>query len=844
MRICLFLCLMLALLAVPAWSGEISLPSHALDRDTQVPAIYRTHSKGTGKGELTVRWNDVYGRLVEDRKIPFRLTNGSEVTFKLDLRRAVAMRNHVTVHFSFEGVDRNGSKDRREEDADASFVARPADRTWWDYQIIMWQEHSAQHYAVLKSLGISAGMYRGQTETPPEYLLSNDLRWYVENIATDFYSEYHRSFLDRPKNWKFLAAKELYRKDTSSKDAFKRNPSLSDPEWLQKIRDQLVNVARMNSTYRPLFYNLGDESGIADLSAFWDFNFSDHSIAEMRTWLKERYGTLAALNHQWGSTFPSWDTVTPETTNEAMKRTDHNFSSWSDFKEWMDVAFARALKMGSGAIHSVDPNAYVAIEGGQVPGWGGYDYSRLTGVLDAIEPDGSILEIIRSLNAKMVMFTTSFEQGSREKRRVWSDLLRGSRGLILWDAKSEYVGRDGMVGPRGRDAESYFKELRRGIGAVLINSQRQPEPIAIHYSQPSMRTEWMLEQKQKGEAWTGRSASSEEDSSVRWLRESYCRLIEDLGRQYTFVASDRIERGGLLRSGYRVLILPHSTALSEAEAQAMRQFVVQGGVLIADGNPGAYDAHSRRLSRPYLSELFAGPHVGPTTVRTVGRGKAIYVNMDLANYHRDRVLGRGMEGYRVTGRVLRENLAEPEFILGDTSGDPVVGVAIHVFRNGGARIVGLVSNPANQRVDKAQAVVLTFPGGRFAYNLRTAEPLGKEKRLTVQVDPYEPTILSVSPAAMPRLIVSGPRRLRLGETGEIGLRVSGRSPAALHVFHVDVVDPSGEIASRYSGNISAPNGHAATVLPLALNDKPGKWKIRVQDLLSGQAHLSTVDVFE
>src|SRR4029453_14791434 len=137
--------------------------------------------------------------------------------------------------------------------------------------------------------------------------------------------------------------------------------------------------------------------------------------------------------------------------------------------------------------------------------------------------------------------------------------------------------------------EPYFKEIRGGIGALLINSDRQSDPIAIHYSPPSLRVEWMLEQKPNGEAWVKRSASSDEDGPMRWLRESYCRLLDGLGRQYTFVTSAQIEGGGLLKGGYRVLLLPRSTALSEAEADAMRAFVKQGGILIADGRPGPYN---------------------------------------------------------------------------------------------------------------------------------------------------------------------------------------------------------------------------------------------------------------
>ena len=88
--------LLLSLLAIsplPAWGGEIILPSPALDRDARVQALYRTQPAGTGKGVLTVTWTDVYGRLIDHRKIPVDLRGTSEVPFTLDLRRAVVMRN-------------------------------------------------------------------------------------------------------------------------------------------------------------------------------------------------------------------------------------------------------------------------------------------------------------------------------------------------------------------------------------------------------------------------------------------------------------------------------------------------------------------------------------------------------------------------------------------------------------------------------------------------------------------------------------------------------------------------------------------------------------------------------
>jgi len=855
-RVALACCLASLLAPGRCLAGEIILPSPALERDEPIRVLYRTGSLATGKGELSLRWTDVYGRVIEDRKIAFELTDESEVGFTLDLRRAVAMQNELSAHFSFEGVDKKGVKDHREEDARVCFIARPPDRTWWDYAIIMWQQHSAKTFAVLKTLGINAGQYTGKAKTPPEFLLENDLRWYAENIATDFYSEYHRWFPDRPVNWKFQEAKELYKNDPGSREAFKRYPSLSDPKWLKKIQDRLVGSARLNSPYRPLFYDLGDEAGIADLAAFWDFDFSDHSLAEMRHWLKERYGTLAALNRQWGTHFAAWDLVIPMTTTEAMKRSDDNFSAWADFKEWMDIAFARAIHGGVEAVRSVDPEAYVAIAGAQLPGWGGYDYARLSKVLNAIEPYdyGANVEIIRSLNPRMVMTTTSFGRGPEEKRRIWYELLHGSRGIILWDAKSEYAQEDGSVGPRGRESEPYYKELRGGLGALLINSERQSDPIAIHHSQASFRTEWMLQHRPKGEAWVGRTASSEyEDNEFRWRRESYCRLIEDLGWQYNFVDSDQVEEGELVRGGYRMLVLPHSTALSEAEANAIREFVEQGGVVIADGQPGAFDEHARRLSAARLAELFGGPYTESATVRPFGRGKAIYLSVDLLSYFRDRLLGQERQAYELMSRLLRESLGQPAFAATDPSGEPVVGVETHTYRNGGVHIVALHANPqsgledvgppekiSNRRFEKPRTVTLALPGEHDVYDVRAGQALGRAKQLTVELDPYEPRIFACSLTPLPALRVSAPGRLKRGETGRIGISVLGDSPAAVHVFHVEVVDPSGNVVAHYSGNVLAPDGAAGKRLPLAINDSPGRWEVRVRDLLSGQIQSVTV----
>ena len=170
-------------------------------------------------------------------------------------------------------MNKKGKADNREEDAAASFIARPPERRWRT-TFIMWQDGSAAHFKELEKAGVNAGKSSEHSNALPAPLLQDDLRWYVENMATDFYSAYHIYRPDRSYNWALLQAKTLYKKDPSSNEALKRHPSFSDAAWLDKIHDRLVTSTRIYSPYRPIFYNLADESGDPrNRGLCWDFDF-------------------------------------------------------------------------------------------------------------------------------------------------------------------------------------------------------------------------------------------------------------------------------------------------------------------------------------------------------------------------------------------------------------------------------------------------------------------------------------------------------------------------------------------------------------------------------------------
>jgi hypothetical protein len=491
----------------------------------------------------------------------------------------------------------------------------------------------------------------------------------------------------------------------------------------------------------------------------------------------------------------------------------------------MDVAFARAVKSGSDAVHSTDPGAVSAIEGAQIPGWGGYDYSRLATSVDAMElyAYGENIPIARSFNPGLVLLTTSFGSGPSEEHRVWRELLRGTRGLVLWDDKREFVGNDGSLGDRGRAAASYFGEIRSGLGALLINSRWHTDPIGVLYSPASIRVQWLLDRRASAEEWSRRGASTEyEDNAIRTSTRQFAHGLEHMGLQHRFVSSEQVRRGELRRD-YRVLILPHTIALGASEAAEIRSLVERGGVVIADSEPGQFDAHGRRLPKSALSDVFGGPPDRSAINFAFGKGKAIY----LASAN-----GRDRQNIHRLARILDNAGVKPPFPVLRAEGGPADDVETGIFSNGELTIVALQrdylpsSNP-----DDHEVVEMALPRMFSVYDLRARRLLGNTDRLELELDPVEPVLLSLSEEPIAPPSIGRPRRAHLGEIAEFQIR--SRSPAARGVIHLDVIGPAGSTIAHYSGNLLTAEGLAVETLPLAFNDTTGVWKLRATDLPSG-----------
>ncbi|MGH9438096.1 MAG: hypothetical protein ACRD22_09415, partial [Terriglobia bacterium] len=357
--------------------------------------------------------------------------------------------------------------------------------------------------------------------------------------------------------------------------------------------------------------------------------------------LEKRLGPIEKANVLWGSQttfgatehpagFKSWADVSTfldryyRELASVQSMNGWDLTRWCDFRNFMDTTFADAIQRARALCKAEDPYARCSTEGGQSPfAFGWYNYENVVKSVDVIEPYniGNNVEVIRSLNADVIMLSThGFEHKpgapltdrdrlvqKRAIRPIWWGLFHGHRGVFIWDeVLPEYRFVDPKTGQLTPSAQTFagtFKELRDGIAKLFINCRRLHDGIAIHYSQASMQAHWLLENVRYARDWMIHSAGYR-DSHFTGLRNGWTKVIEDLGLQYNFVGRGQIEDGKLNSGEYRAFIMPQSVAVSSQEAGQIREFVRNGGWLIADYRIATMNEHGRDLGHGQLDDVF------------------------------------------------------------------------------------------------------------------------------------------------------------------------------------------------------------------------------------------------
>jgi Beta-galactosidase trimerisation domain/Beta-galactosidase len=730
--------LWLALSATSA-AQTLQLDSGLVTRNDTLKGVLELASPLSGQGHLVLTWTDSYGRTVAVQSQRVTLKDRS-VPFELHLRPALALLNFLSARLtSGETTVRAGPAD---------FIVTP-NEPWDDYQVIMYYAYKPEQQAALRKLGVTAGQIQNVASRRPDGAArwwKTNFRFYCDQMAYEFFAPYHSPAIPG-KERLMREAKELYKTDRSRKEAFFRKPCFHDAQAEAQAMEKIRQVVSAQMRFQPFFHST-DETGVANLIEAWDFCFDPRTLAAMRQWLVGQYGSLEGINRQWGTSFQRLDDVAPLTTDEMMQRGGDNWSSWADHRTFMNLTFAKAARKASDTVKGVDPSAIGGLVGGQAPSaFGGYDYWLLSKAIDVIEPYniGVNREIWRSFAPHKPALTTGFGADPIEIWRLWYQALHGDRGVIIYDEKNRYLNAEGNLTELGERIAPTYRELTGGIVKQLQHMERTNDPVAVHYSQPSITAHWMMEHRPLGEAWIEhRSRPEYMQSDFLRLRQSVQYLLEDSLHQYTFVSYGQLEEGAFDSMDAKVMILPQSVAMSSQEVGALRRFAERGGWLIADSRAALMDAHCKRLPKGQLDDLFgierknldfapgppglkplqasaaatgidleklttAEPGIIVTPgaqaryqdsrgtpaviVKQHGKGRTIYLNLLMTDYYLLRTESSAGEGLRrLLAGLLQEAGVSKPYGITKASGELVAGVEVHPWRSGNLRLLGLHRN--------------------------------------------------------------------------------------------------------------------------------------------------------
>ncbi len=417
----------------------------------------------------------------------------------------------------------------------------------------------------------------------------------------------------------------------SIKVAVFRSFSLYPPRWLMRayrgegIRDrdgkcQVGGLCRLPCIDDPLYQRQARryfealvrhfaDSGVMRHWMIWGEAtfpggcFCRHTVGRFRAWLRERYGSVEALNAAWNTESPSdyvsWSEIEPPLTQGHYG----GYVPYLDWQQFLDANLTAHVAWLHGLVRALDRRHPTLVEtwlGSENESGGGKDEWRLAGAADQLglstfdqlpEARATSMERLRSiaesrgkeawaveLQGGPVMF--SWFSGTPSARQIallaWQMVARGAKGVFYWtyrprmsDAEGGEFGmvrRDGSLTERARRVGEVSRTLQRH--ARLFRTARQQAQVAIFSSRMG---EHLAKIDNKDLPQKPFYSTAIAAAHLMMLK----RHVPADGIDPAAIAGGRLAR-------YKVLLMPFSHCLSRETAEHIKAFVAAGGMVIAD----------------------------------------------------------------------------------------------------------------------------------------------------------------------------------------------------------------------------------------------------------------------
>ncbi len=339
----------------------------------------------------------------------------------------------------------------------------------------------------------------------------------------------------------------------------------------------------------------------SELGGYMDY--SAPSISAFRKWLKGKHGSLDALNGKWKSSHENFEGITPPA------EPGDDYAAWLEFREFSNVIFSETVAEYIAFIQKNDPKKRPCI--GQnsnadllIPHFTSLrpmDYEQFIDIglknashvgMDVYSADDTLaceFDLLRSLSGGRIMLNREWNVHSADPRLAarsfWLQIMKGVQGIYMFqyqegtfhDSYPKWALLKNDFSPKSKlmALVNACHEVRR-LEPLLVSCQPMfsVKPVALYYSRIDLSLE-----KPFRSMWGGPLNSPYHVYGA----------LRGLGYAVRWITPTQISRGELNDVG-AVVMLSAQHVPREA-ATKLKEWVEQGGSVIADGLPGAFDEY-------------------------------------------------------------------------------------------------------------------------------------------------------------------------------------------------------------------------------------------------------------
>lgn len=389
------------------------------------------------------------------------------------------------------------------------------------------------------------------------------------------------------------------------------------------------------------------------------FCFCHYTLAQFRSWLRERYKTLDTLNETWKTAYGDWEEVEPPRFSPQVPPT----IDWRYFMD--DVYLTDALKWKAEAFRNSDPLHRPILGHVSAPDIGSTREWRYAEALDILgsscypawqafskwdqeapsagKPIGKLdglyhelwesvmmrFDYLRSAGRNGEVWTAELQGGPIVRgldrarvpetpdirRWVLGCLAAGVRGICFWNHRPEIFWQEGYgFSLLDWDSDRSARADEAGRLAQAINTHADLFVKGEH-PQPAVA----LVMNEDLFHFAEGSISNVLQHYVHTIRGNYKSLWEE-GIPVGFVEAERIPSES---DQLKALILPFPVALGRSVIEALQAFVRNGGTLISEACPGRFTEYGfgyKENVAPGVMELFGARHKQVVVMREPGPG--------------------------------------------------------------------------------------------------------------------------------------------------------------------------------------------------------------------------------